>query len=519
MESATGPKLQLSKLARHSTIYSIAPLAQRFLSLLLVPIFTAPDALKPAQWGVLQLTDLLIVATTQIAGVNLLAGMVRYYFEHKDLRDRNAVISSTTLFLMALSWIVVGIALLFHEPLSHLLFATSDPDLATENLPRILIVALLIIPLALTTESGFRFLLIHQRSGLVTTLRITKTLFELGLKIYLIVFAGMGIMGFLLAVLVGEVLASTLLTGWVLTQTRLRISWRVLKPVLIYTLPLVFVGLFQMSLHQLDRLLLRQLSPEDVAMTWTGIYGMGYMIGFLVQNVVVGSFMQIWQPYIFGVTDPQERSEQLSRVSTYALLLIAAASLGVMAFGRELVFMLSGQASYHDAFRVAPWITAAYAFFGLNALAQVPLFAAKKTLPMTWINAAALVINIGLNLALIPRYGFQGAACATLITFVCLAGMGLAVSSRVLLVPFELGRMVSIMLIVLAGMAAVLWADDKYSSAAETTLNFMTGVKALTLAAALGLLWLGVLRRSERASLTSWLGARLGSAGRGRAGD
>ena len=83
--------------------------------------------------------------------------------------------------LIALFFFLVGTALLFHEPLSRLLFAVNDPDLAQENLPGVLIVALLIIPLALTSESGFRFLLIHQRSGLVTVLRVAKTLFELGL--------------------------------------------------------------------------------------------------------------------------------------------------------------------------------------------------------------------------------------------------------------------------------------------------------------------------------------------------
>jgi O-antigen/teichoic acid export membrane protein len=511
MEPASGPNLQLTKLARHGSIYSIAPLIQRFLSLLLVPLFTAPGALKPAQWGVLQLTDLLIVATTQIAGMNLLAGMVRYYFEHKDLRDRNAVVSSTTLFLAAVSWCVVGVALFFYEPLSHLLFEASDPDLAGENLPRVLVVALLIIPLALTSESGFRFLLIHQRSGLVTTLRVIKTLLELGLKFYLIVIAGMGILGFLLAVLIGEVITSTLLTGWVLKQTRVRIVWRVLKPVLVYTWPLVFAGLFQMALHQLDRLLLRQLSPADLAMTWTGIYGMGYMIGFLVQNVVVGSFMQIWQPFIFGLKDQAQRGAQIARVSTYALLMIATTSLGVMTFGRELVFMLSGQASYHEAFRVVPWITAAYVFFGLNSLAQVPLFVAKKTLPMTWVNGSALLINVVLNVLLIPRYGYEGAACATLLTFVCLACVGLTVSSRVLDVPFELKRMGSIVLVVLAGMAAALWADDTYSSQEQATFNWMTGVKALVLTVVLILLWLGVLRREERAAMTKWLSTKLKS--------
>ncbi|MHC5212818.1 MAG: oligosaccharide flippase family protein [Planctomycetota bacterium] len=293
MESASGPKLQLSKLARHSSIYSIAPLAQRFLALLLVPVFTAPDALKPAQWGVLQLTDLLIVATTQVAGINLLAGMMRFYFDHKEEREREAVVSSTTIFLMIVSWSVVGVALLFRQPLTELLFEVGDPDLAGENLPLVLTVALGLIPLALSTEAGFRYLQIREQSSLITTLRVSKTLLELLLKIWFIVFVGMGVMGFLLAVLIGEVLATLCLTGWVLWRTRARIMWRVLKPLLIYTTPLIFVGIFQMGLHQLDRFLLRQLSPAELAMTWTGIYGMGYMVGFLVQTVVMGSFMQI----------------------------------------------------------------------------------------------------------------------------------------------------------------------------------------------------------------------------------
>jgi len=374
-------------------------------------------------------------------------------------------------------------------------------------------VELLIIPLALTSESGFRFLLIHQRSSLVTILRVTKTLFELSLKVYLIVFAGMGIMGFLLGVLIGEVITSTLLTGWVLWQTRLRLVWRVLKPVLIFTWPLVIVGLFQMGLHQFDRLLLRQLSPADLAMTWTGIYGMGYMVGFLVQNVVVGSFMQIWQPLIFSVKDAAQRSEQLVRVSTYALLVIATISMGVMTFGRELVFLLAGQESYHEAFRVVPWITTAYVFFAVNALSMVPLLVAKKTLPMTWVNAIALTLNVVLNLLLIPRYGFQGAACATLLTFMCLACMGLTVSSRVLDVPFELKRIVGIVLVALAVMAAVLWADDRYSSHMVDTFTWVTAAKALGLSIVLVLLWLGVLRRDERSAMAAWTVGKLRSRG------
>lgn len=499
----------LGSLAKHSLVYSLAPLIQRFLALALTRVWT--DKLAEARLGVASTLDLLFVALIQISGTNVLAGVVRFYFDQKDERDRNAVVSSAILFLSAVSWTLVGVCFVFRVPLAAYFFDAADPALKQDNLVHCLMVTLLTIPLALSSDAAFRYLQIQQKSGLISTLRVSKACLEMALRIVFLVVFEWGVVGFLLATLVGELLTNLLLTGWVLRRTGLCFSWRVLRPMLVYAAPLVAVGLCQMGLNQIDRLMLGQLGPQQGAMGWVGIYSQGYLIGFLVQTVVVGSFMQIWQPWIFGVRDEARRRELVLRVSTWALFAVGCISMGVICFGRELVWLLTSPThpGYREAFRVVPWVCAGYVFFALNGLAQVPMFIAKRTWPMLWLNLVALAVNVGLNFVLIPRYGFVGSAIATTATFVVLGVLGHVVAVRSVQARFEHGRMAAMLALVLVVMAATLWVDAEYSQRYASLLTPITGIKAVAILAVLGVVWLWFLRAHERAQLLEKVRARL----------
>ena len=213
----------VASLAKHSLVYSIAPVLQRFIALALTRLYT--NRLNGAQYGVVGISDLLFTALVQISGTNLLAAVVRFYLDQKDERDRRAVISSAVLFLSAVSWTLVAIAFVFRAAITHFLFDTQDPLLAGDDLTMCLVVVLATIPLALCSEAAFRYLQIQQRSGLITTLRVSKSTFEMGLKVLFLVGFNSGVIGFLLATLIGELLTNLCLTGWVLSRVGLAFSW------------------------------------------------------------------------------------------------------------------------------------------------------------------------------------------------------------------------------------------------------------------------------------------------------
>jgi O-antigen/teichoic acid export membrane protein len=283
-----------------------------------------------------------------------------------------------------------------------------------------------------------------------------------------------------------------------------------------YALPLIPVGLLQMGLHQMDRFMLKALGPVELAMTWTGVYALGYQIGFMVQQMGMGSFMAVWQPSIFGVSDPTERGKLQSRVNTYAMLFVGGASIALIVFGSEIVGFLAGQPDYLAATNVLPWVTAGYVFYGLYALGQVTLLAEKRTWPLLWINASTLAVNLGLDAILIPRMGelgYVGPAIATLVTFALQALLVVWVAhGRVGSAPLEWKRIGAVLALVLIAMGLSLGFEDRVASFGWSRLA-IEALKAGVVSAMLAVFWLAILTRVERGAVRERL-ARLPAVGR-----
>jgi O-antigen/teichoic acid export membrane protein len=517
LPAASTPDRSLDGLLRHSLTYSLVPVIGRVISFLMLPFYTA--VLSEAEYGVIAIADLLLVALQQILGLNLLGGMVRLYHDQRDERDRRAVISSTILILGAATWIACLGALVFRDDLTWLVFGRGQEGVGPWALDDVLTLCLLIVPLQLTTQAGLYYLMAQHRSGTYSAVQMAKLVVELALKIGLMSGLGLGMRGFFLSVLAGEALATLGLTGWALRDVGLRIDGRVFRPVLRYALPLIPVGLCQLGLHQLDRRLLEALSPQGIALTYVGIYNLGYQLGAGVNQAVGGPFQQSWQPWIYKVGDPRERADTVARVTSYALIVIAAASLAPILFAREVVIVIvqgsENPDGFRQAWRVIPWVSAGYVLWNVYQMAQVPLFIDKATRPLLWINLAALVVNVALNFWLVPLetpWGrFMGAAFATLGTFTFLAALCMWTGHARAHVTFELGRMAATLAIVGVGLLAEQWIDGAFGDRPLERWNALAG-KLGVLTLLLALLWRAILSHEERARATSWARQRVGLA-------
>ncbi len=496
-------------LLRHSTVYSVVPLVQRVLGVVLIRLYT--DKLNTGQYGILELTDLLLLLLPQLVGTNLLGAMTRFFYDQKEERDRNAVISTTTIVLGLLAWAVAGLAIVFEEPLAAFLFARSDLSRLSAEQVLYFRIAILTVPFSLTTRAGIQYLQIHHLSGASVSFQLAKMVVEIALKLWMLFGLEWGVKGFLLSVLIGEALGTFTLTAWVLARIGPRVVWRVFTPLVGYTLPLVPVGLCQLGLHQIDRLLLKYLGPDSpvvadepgtVADSWVGIYGLGYKIAFLLHTAVLTSFMQIWQPWIFGMRESKESAETTERVGTWALLTLAANYAPAILFGRQAVDLLAGDASYRPAWQVAPWVALSYLFYGAYSISQVTVFVAKRTWPLFWINLGCLGVNVGLNFVLIPRLGVLGAALATLGTFAVLAFLGTRASRALGQRSFERIRALGVFAVAI-GCAIVGWVIDSWRDPLESggVLATVLLLKMAACAGAFALLWFVVLDRDGRAGL------------------
>jgi O-antigen/teichoic acid export membrane protein len=505
-ETAAGaPPLErpLGGLLKHSAIYSAAPVLRQVLSVGMSRFYTA--WLGTAGAGVKENADLWGIALQQVLGQNVLGAMVRFYYDQKDARARAAVVTSCTLLILLVAFALCGVALVFVPWLTPLLLGRGGEVPASE-LGRVCVLLLLLVPFQLATVSGNYYLFALKRSRTYTAIQTAKLLFEIGMNVWLMGTLGLGVTGFLLSMLAGEILTSAGLVGWMMVRLKPRIDRELLRPILRYALPLVPVGLLQLLLHQGDRRIVLELLGQDAA----GVYGFGYRIAMLVTNMVLGPFIVTWQPFIFGIEDKAERARLVARVGTYAVLSIAVASLGVILFGRQAALLLAGDPEFHAAYRVVPFVATGYVFWALYNVSQTPLFLDKRTGRLVLVNLCAVLLSLALNAwVLVPHLEILGAALASLTTFAVLAALGMFASRRSAGVRFELGRLTAILACVVLGGVFALWID-----ALEVTdeLGHLSavGVKAAALVALVLLLWARVLHADERARFRAWLAARLG---------
>lgn len=461
MNGKSGHPESVGGLLRHTSIYAIAPLFQRALALVLVRYYT--KALGAGPYGLLSLVDLFIALLPLIAGTSLVAGLSRHYFVHEDRRDRSSVVSGSALVLLGTSIVGVALVLLLREPIAALLFATRDAAPPAEFVHWIVIAAC-VVPFSLMTRVGIEALQVEKQSRTVVSITVSKAVVESALKLVLLFVFDMGVSGFLLAVLAGEAVTGTLLFAHVVRTHGLRLDPKTFGPVLRYTLPLVPVGLFQMGLHQSDRFLIKQLGPDSVVGetaagseltvtdSWLGIYGLGYQIPFLLHTASISSFMRIWKPSLFGIKDAELQRNELRRVGTLVVVGLATVYGLLAIYGREAVHLLAGEPALRAGAEVVPWIATAYLGYALYSLAQAALMVVYATSSLAVINLAALVANLLLNIALIPRFGYMGAAGATLLSFLLLAALGYARSAARSVRPFPVGHaLLALMAVAAAG--------------------------------------------------------------------
>ncbi len=106
--------------------------------------------------------------------------------------------------------------------------------------------------------------------------------------------------------------------------------------------------------------------------------------------------------------------------------------------------------AYHRAATIIPVMVLAYLFQGFFLLASVGIAIAKEARYYPMITAAAAVVNIGLNLWLIPHFGIMAAAWATVAGYVVMAVLGVTISQRLYPIPVQWGRIAGALIAAIA---------------------------------------------------------------------
>lgn len=469
-------------------IYSVAVVAGRMSSFLLMPIYTR--FLTISDWGVLELLELTMYVFGTLVGMRLGDALLFYASKEPAGSAEQKELVQTGFWgslLVSAGFFVVGY---WAAPfLSELVFGSEAYGFAF----RLMFGAFLF---SLPQEIGLAYMRSENRADHYVLASIVRLLLSGAINITLLAGFRMGLEG----MLYGGVLTSVLMAAGFAVYC-LRNSGppafrpELFKRLIAFGAPLGIGGLGLLVIHYGDRAFLKHYGLGVV-----GLYSFAYKIGMLVANVQT-PFDIYWRSQMFAIMKRPEGDRIYVRVCTYLTLVLTtlAVLLAVLSTpALELLF----QKSFADAGVYVPWVALAYVIRAIGSHLRSAFLLEGKPAQESRVVWAGTVGCLILYWVLIPRYAMWGAIAATVAAFTIMLIVGYYQAQRVRRFEFEYGRIGVIM-----ASGAVAWSLSYFCPFESLGGRFFWGLFLAVLYGAL--IWLSGFLTAEERKLLSEVRARV----------
>ncbi|QEE28612.1 oligosaccharide flippase family protein [Terriglobus albidus] len=226
-------------------------------------------------------------------------------------------------------------------------------------------------------------------------------------------------------------------------------DWTLIRDSLLFGAPLIIYELSSLVLDSGDRIIVQRYLGDHQLGLYSAAYGVsGYLQDTVMTPLNLAIFpiyMRIWNEEGKPATE-RFLSTSVSWFSLAALFIVGACAL----CSREMLTLLAS-ARFAGADRLLTILIPSLMIYALHIFFNVGLILEKRTTLLAGIAASAAVLNIALNLYLVPRFGLMGAAFATFLGYVVMVASLIVINRKFLpLTPSAS--------LILSGVAAVALA-------------------------------------------------------------
>jgi O-antigen/teichoic acid export membrane protein len=474
-------------LGRQTVIYGLGGAGLQLVGLVTLPIFTR--VFGAPQFGVLETTIAAYAALLVLADLGLSSSALRIYYDYdSDGEDQRRSLLSTGLSAsVALAGVWMTLAVIFAHALSSWQFGTG-------RYAELIRIAAISVPVTVLANFLREVMRLKLMPWAYTASAIAGSVGATAFAVTAVLAFHGGLAGVLLGTLAGNVISAVL--GLVVIRADLigRFSLAELRHMLSYGLPLVPASVALWGINLLDRSLLTKLG--DTADT--GQYAVANRFGSLLMFVVT-AFALAFVPFQLSLwrEDPELEKQVRCKVLTYLTVGLVGAGVVLSVFAREIIAVVSP--GYTRAYEAVGMLTMSVALYGVSNLVLFGVFVKRRTGYVATYSVAALVLNIGLNLLLIPAWGMMGSAFATLVAFGALAAFYYHRSQVLYPTPYPLRKTITTVVLGGLAMAVGLIRFDP--------LAVSLAVKTATVLAFAAALWLfDVIDRDDVAAVRAAFG-------------
>ncbi len=402
-------------LLSNTFLISLGTFGSKLLTFVMVRFYTG--VLTPADYGtadlIMQTANLLL----PLVSLGITNGVFRFALDRKEQRR--------SIFTIGFYTILVG----------SLILLAALPLLSNSESLREYTLLIGVYTLASCLHSlCAQYIRAEGKTALFAVQGIINTALVIGFNITFLLVFRMGVFGYVMSV----VAADGICTLFLVLREKLWKLWlpkpegQLWNAMLRYSIPLIPATIFWWITSVSDRYMVAYFLGTDA----NGLYAVACKIP-TVLTLLSTIFMEAWQFSAIqeATGDREVHIRFYTQVWSAFLAVMVMAGSVIIVLCRLEIRMLSTQ-QYYEAWKYIPSLSMAMVFSAFSSFMGSVYVVTEKSRLSLWTALWSALANIFLNFLLIPRIGIQGAAIATLASYVLCFAIRAVTSRR--LIPFTL---------------------------------------------------------------------------------
>jgi O-antigen/teichoic acid export membrane protein len=417
---------ELKRLGTQSVIYGLGGIISRLIAVFLLPVYTV--YLGRVGFGeietIIALTSVLVI----VLGLGITSAFFRFYFDSEDEARRTLVVRTSFWFTMTMATVGLAVGWALSVPLAEWLNLGHFTGLASHQVfhadPWIVRAGFVGLWAQMNYAQMTALFRVEERPVQFAIASIANVLITIGSTIALVIGAHKGAIGAVIGNFLGTLAVYVVLLSYRRFQLGFQFDRKLLRQMNKFGLPLVPAALALWVINLIDRLFINVYRGQSEV----GIYSLAVRISSVIIFLMT-AFQLAWPAFAYSIRDEEAAKRTYSYVLTYLLYLTCWMSLALGALAPWIVALLDPKHHFGRSAEAVPilcFATAAYSGYSVLAIG----IGRMRQTQFNWVvSGVAAVVNIVLNIVLIPPYGMMGAAVATIVAYVVLF-LGMWLRSR-----------------------------------------------------------------------------------------
>ena len=397
-------------------VYGFISVLDKVIPMLLLPVITRLLS-DPADFGIYDMYNVIVGFGTPLAVMGMYDAMFREYFERDDHQYRYDVTATANRIVVVVSVCLAMVLILFSSPLSKLFFGSAgNGKITVLAAVGIFVSSNRTIIAAPTRIQNKRK--VYVGSGILSSLSyyaLAIGLIYLGYSYYGMIY--------------GSLFSGTLLLllFWALNReffVRGTLNRHVALELIKIGLPTVPGFIIYWVYNSMDRIMISSM----LGLSHVGIYAVGSKLASF-SSLVYAAFAGGWSYFAFSTMKDEDQVALNSKVFEY-LAIISFTSLILFYPLIRPIFHVLFPVSYFEGLVVVPYLYLSPLLLMLFQTVGNQFLVVKKSYLSTISLGLGAVLNVGLNRVLIPLWGVEGAAVATVVGYAASVIVGCVIGSR-----------------------------------------------------------------------------------------